>query len=603
MKIIIKSSAVLFAATTVAVFMASCQKETIDIDPTKIIGVERYITTTAAIPQDGDKAYLDYADGRKVKWELTDALNINGTNVALSSLNADAITARFEGTTYAIPSGGNDVYWAVYPTAIVGTASGSTIPSNFTASTLTVNFPSTQTYNSSANALNGNTLMAGYASVPAGDEDILFQMRNLGTVLKLTLKADASATNKFASRIEFTTTNGALAGAFSVSNGSTPTVTPTVNVTKVLTVNLTDGNNNYIDLSTPKDIYVILPPLASKNLTMTIYNTDNKQTNKTMASATLERNKIYTNTINDLCFCECGGGTPYFSINDSQQVVFAPGNLQYRASTGTWRFAEHQWDIIGAANSNISPSYSGWIDLFGWGTSGYDNTANDPWAINYQPWASSSGRVFAVHDSLCPNDYGYGPSLNMPDPDLIGTSANYDWGVYNAIYNPRTNTTDPAGTWRTLSQEEVKVIFTTRRTCSIVRYAYATVNGVTGIILTPDNWNDNTYTFNKANPTGNGYGYGDNTVTALDWTNILEPAGCVFLPSAGYRNGTTVNDVGLAGHYWEVTRSPSGMVYPNGWGLDKWSRMLFVKPTWAVAIGNDDYRYIGNSVRLVKVVK
>ena len=268
------------ALSAMTIVAASCKKDVLDTSDLQIVGVERTINATAAIPQDGDKAYLDYADGRKVKWELTDALNINGTNVALSSLNADAITARFEGTTYAIPSGGNDIYWAVYPTTIAGAASGSSIPSNFTATTLKVNFPATQTYNSSSNALSGNTLMAGYASVPAGDEHILFQMRNLGTVLKLTLKADASATNKFASRIEFTTTNGALAGAFSVSNGSTPTVTPTANVTKVLTVNLTDGTNNYIDLSTPKEIYVILPPLASKNLTMTIYNTQKNKPTK-----------------------------------------------------------------------------------------------------------------------------------------------------------------------------------------------------------------------------------------------------------------------------------------------------------------------------------
>ena len=45
-----------------------------------------------------------------------------------------------------------------------------------------------------------------------------------------------------------------------------------------------------------------------------------------------------------------------FSISDSKQIYFSQGNLQYQASTGTWRFAEHQYDMIGSDNSNISSS-------------------------------------------------------------------------------------------------------------------------------------------------------------------------------------------------------------------------------------------------------
>ena len=51
-----------------------------------------------------------------------------------------------------------------------------------------------------------------------------------------------------------------------------------------------------------------------------------------------------------------------FSVSATKKVRFSPGNLQYQASTKTWRFAEHQYDYIGDANRNISPTYSGWID-------------------------------------------------------------------------------------------------------------------------------------------------------------------------------------------------------------------------------------------------
>ena len=58
----------------------------------------------------------------------------------------------------------------------------------------------------------------------------------------------------------------------------------------------------------------------------------------------------------------------FFSVGYSQQVSFAKGNLQYQASSGTWRFANNQWETMGQGNVNISANYSGWIDLFGWGT-------------------------------------------------------------------------------------------------------------------------------------------------------------------------------------------------------------------------------------------
>lgn len=57
-----------------------------------------------------------------------------------------------------------------------------------------------------------------------------------------------------------------------------------------------------------------------------------------------------------------------FSVSPDKKVKFSQGNLQYQASTNTWRFAEHQWDIIGDGNKNISSIYNGWIDLLGWGT-------------------------------------------------------------------------------------------------------------------------------------------------------------------------------------------------------------------------------------------
>ncbi|MBO4655069.1 MAG: hypothetical protein J5644_05955, partial [Bacteroidales bacterium] len=49
-----------------------------------------------------------------------------------------------------------------------------------------------------------------------------------------------------------------------------------------------------------------------------------------------------------------------FSVSSTKQVYFSQGNLQYQASTGTWRFAEHQYDFIGGGNF-LSESNTDWI--------------------------------------------------------------------------------------------------------------------------------------------------------------------------------------------------------------------------------------------------
>ena len=126
-----------------------------------------------------------------------------------------------------------------------------------------------------------------------------------------------------------------------------------------------------------------------------------------------------------------------YSVSPDRQVRFSKGNLQYQATTATFRFAERQWDRIGADNENISQYYGGWIDLFGWATSGWD----------------CGNTYYMPYDHSFVDDYdlgmGYGP-LPSRDYDLVGEYANCDWGVYNAI----SNGGNKPGLWRTLSSEE-----------------------------------------------------------------------------------------------------------------------------------------------------
>ena len=225
-----------------------------------------------------------------------------------------------------------------------------------------------------------------------------------------------------------------------------------------------------------------------------------------------------------------------FTINaNDDQVYFSQGNLQYQASTNTWRFAENQYDYIGSDNSNISQTYSGWIDLFGWGTSGW-NCGN----TYYSPW-----------DSYNSEGSGYGPQGAY---NLTGSYANSDWG-YNAISNGG-NTTQQ---WRTLTKDEWVYVFDTRSTSSGIRYAKAQVNGVNGVILLPDDWSTSYYNLNSTNTTN--ANYSSNVISVSSWTNSLQSHGAVFLPVAGFRSGNGIGSVGTSGFYWSASYFGTGNAY------------------------------------------
>lgn len=252
-----------------------------------------------------------------------------------------------------------------------------------------------------------------------------------------------------------------------------------------------------------------------------------------------------------------------FTASENSHIQFSQGNLQYQASTNTWSFASNQWDIVGDNNANISEIYNGWIDLFGWGTSGYDHGANA-----YQPWSTSTD----YSDYYAYGAYNY---------TLFYGSRQADWG-YNAISNG--GNAENIG-WRTPMYNEWYYVFNTRSTTSGVRYAKAQVEGVNGVILLPDDWS--TGYFSLSNTNSSEVGYSSNVITASDWENCLQAHGAVFLPAAGHRNGTSVGNVGSNGSYWssEVFRQDLAalLIFSDG-GLFN---------------GNAALRYLGSSVRLV----
>ena len=264
-----------------------------------------------------------------------------------------------------------------------------------------------------------------------------------------------------------------------------------------------------------------------------------------------------------------------FTIDASgKQVYFSQGNLKY--SSGTWSFHTSQYDRCFTANGNVSSSYnaSGTFDLFGWGTSGYNNK---------YPYMTSTTN----------NDYA--PGVN----EIAGTD--YDWGVYNAI----SNGGNQAGLWHLLTNDEWGYVFKTRSASTVngtanARYAIAYINtggtNVYGFILFPDTYTAGTpsgVTWGTIN-SGIGAGAGSSatwTVCTLEGWNALESAGCVFLPAAGWRGGTTINAVNQDGGCW------AGSYYPSTSG-HAYNTHIYT-PSKYVQPQDHSNRYVGYSVRLV----
>lgn len=250
-----------------------------------------------------------------------------------------------------------------------------------------------------------------------------------------------------------------------------------------------------------------------------------------------------------------------FSVSANQNVYFSKGNLQYKASASKsrlaqWRFAEQQYDYIGNDNSHIDQYYNGWIDLFGWGTSGYRHNAT-----GYQPWATSQNYA---------DYYAYGSSSS----NLYDQTRMADWG-YNAISNGGNQTSF----WRTLTKAEWNYLFNGRTNASD-KYGMATVNNQHGVIVLPDDWTGST--LNTSHNSWN-----DNEINATNWIDNWESQGAVFLPAAGCREGNSVSGVNASGYYWSSSCDntyQANLLYFNNSDL---------RPN------QSDSRHFGQSVRVV----
>ena len=258
-----------------------------------------------------------------------------------------------------------------------------------------------------------------------------------------------------------------------------------------------------------------------------------------------------------------------FSVSDTKKVYFSQGNLRFLPIDGIWRFADNQYDILSrdGQTSDYAEYSRSWIDLFGWGTSGYNHGASC-----FQPWSTETNTA---------DYYAYGNSYrNLSDGD-----GRADWG-YNKIING--GDLENLG-WRTLSSEEWQYLLGEKSgrksnlregRCRIVRFKDATATPLFfGLVIAPDDF----------------VGEISESYTIDEWEDAESSSNLVLLPAAGRRHSaTTLEGVKNYGYYWSGTAA-SGSIDAKVVYFTSSGRSIYPK--------QDFERSNGHSVRLVLDVK
>lgn len=481
-------------------------------------------------------------NGTSVKWVDKDKVWINGATGTVTHSGDHWYAAKDGGGSFVTSTEFNSFYPDIIATA---TGAGSQ-----TDTSATVVFPSH--YASSFDGDNQVLSLPMAARSEANATGVKFKHLSAGinVNVKNTFTND---TVLYLDSVSVTSGSVNLCGQASVglSTNDVPTVSATGTGSKTVTVYFSSPVALAVNAEKCVQVPVIPSSTDLGTVTIRVYTHLAPVAYGSMEVFTFEKSKssfgtLYRNQV--LSSPEIGivrGGanvTPSvkgaFSVSPTTRVIFSQGNLQFVSSA--WRFAEHQYDYLGSSQSD------GNRDLFGWGTGSNPNQTST-------------------------TDADYGTFT--------------DWG--NNI----------GGGWRTLSSVEMNYLLNTRsnttfnlpNSTSNIRYTKATVNDKNGLILFPDNYVHPTtgvtvtgeYNYNTYNAS-----YSVFSVTS-GWDK-MEAAGAVFLPAAGYRNGTSApSEVASHGYYWLSSESESHKAY----------RLLF--HSGETTASNPQGRHYGFSVRLV----
>lgn len=476
--------------------------------------VEMTFSTTI----DNEQGKTVLVDGKDICFQSTDHISIfdgaanRDLTASIPGGASRAAKADFTGMVADVAT-----YYALYPYTSGATLDGTAIKG--------VKIPSEQV------AVASTFDPAANPSVCVADDSHKLTLKNVGAYLKFTVPSGKT----YSKVVVISNDASVIAGTVNVT--VSPTDAPAVDMNNIvnpsskvtLTGTMEAGSTYYV---------VVLPTALTGGLTMQFYSDGKLLGNKSSKNElTLTRAKVKNlGTVQPVIPVKPEGDVipGVFTINaKGDKVQFASGNLQYQASSNTWRFAEAQYIALGQGGGNQTAAesratQSEWIDLFGWGCTGIRHEGMT--YSSYQPWATSV-------DS---KDYYKQEAKEL-------SVENYtDWGYLFS---------DADNEWFTLSKDEWMYLNNSRSNSDgntyIVPnkrpyYAYIEVEDVPGDIYFADDWTYEKWPSDVEKPTYfNHCGGGGKTTygsyTAEEFAKI-EATGVVFFPLTGYRNGETVGD-------------------------------------------------------------
>ena len=533
---------------------SSCQKENLKGG--------QFTATIAQMNNDGKVTY----DGQGFAWQPNDKIIVfrhlshvdstsyvtRGAYVAnLSEGESNAVQATF---SYVPETGGvNDdvtkntrfggLFYAKYPYELSAVGDG-LVGYN------SVRLPSSQTLVLDDQ---NNLILVGFPMY-AESSDRHLKFKNLCGLLKLHLQK----ANTTVSSITISTEDANINGRFSIE----PTHNAEGELTGASLSPILSNNDDRAEerkivlvqfpaqnIANGKDFFIALPARDYHTLTITITDDNGAVCTKSLnsthtfhvgasewSSITLQNDDL---VFEEIVVDDIPGARPgIFTVGVGRTVVFSQGNLQYRPSNNTYQFAANQYDRIsytGTLSDYYTSTSTEWLDLFPWATSGYND--------KYPYYIGAN------------NTYGNGSN------SLVGTNANYDWGVNNPI----SNGGNEAGLWRTLTKDEWEYLISSRDNHD-QRWTKGIVNNVPGLILLPDTWTTPSgVTLNLGTSctyrNRNGQVTSNNTLSLEQW-QLLENAGAIFLPITGYIKSSDWTFVSVTnGYYWSTTNCTSTYAY------------------------------------------